>query len=177
MAKNPKISKLDPAQILKRVYDEDQDLIRTGANLQVSGDLDVAISAQTGDNIAISDGSRTVAISSVNGVDSLAVNIVGGVINSSPQGLSTSIKTTRLIVTDTPTSLPPTSLSGRNTLSVRIMGVNTVFFGSSTVSPTTGYPKYSNEEIFCDVRDNASTRLFAVCESGQTSEVAIIELA
>lgn len=61
---------LDFQQVIKQVYDEAANRLRvdTGATINLSGEMEVAIDAASGDNIAISDG-----------VDTLAVNADGSI--------------------------------------------------------------------------------------------------
>ena len=60
----PPFSLLDFQQIIQRVYDQDENRLRVnnGANITLGGELEVAIDAASGDNIAISDGTDTLQI-------------------------------------------------------------------------------------------------------------------
>lgn len=68
---------LDSNQVIQAVYDEALNRLRVdiGANITLGGDLEVAIDAADGDNIAISDGTNTM---SVNADGSIDVNIISG---------------------------------------------------------------------------------------------------
>lgn len=185
--KNPFPTLLDPTQIMQLAFNQSIDRIRVDSNASISfaGAIQVDITAASGDNIALanSDGSKLVDIETVGGKNGLDVNVLNQ-IESSPVGLSTNIRTTWVTVTDTRAALPPTPLANRNAISVRVIGTPTVFFGDSTVtgnnglSPSTdGYPKFQYEEMFADIRDNASVELYGICSASQSCVVAIIELA
>jgi hypothetical protein len=180
MAQNPNLSHLDQGQILNRVFDPLEDRLRTDAQSSVTivGDIECDIDASTGDNIALAsaDGSKKVDVETVGGKNGLDVNVLNQ-IASTPIGLSTAIRTQRVTVTDVATELPPIALTNRNTISVRVIGTATVYFGDNSVSASDGYPKFQFEEIFMDVRDNNSVALYGICDPGQSCEVAIIEIA
>lgn len=73
-------SKLDAAQVIKKVFNEETNRIRTDTEVSaVISDVDVIIDSTSGDNIAISDGTDTLGINasgSIN-VESLGVNPQG----------------------------------------------------------------------------------------------------
>lgn len=75
MPKNPKITLLDPGQIIKRVYDEDNDQIRTtiDASINVAGQQTLVITDVV-DSIKIGNGSGTFL--DVNPDGSINVNVV-----------------------------------------------------------------------------------------------------
>lgn len=84
MPLNPTPSQLDQQQILQRVFDKDNDTLRTDAFIQVdtiNADLSVEIDAADGDNISISnaDGSKKTSITTQGSIQSLDVNIVADV--------------------------------------------------------------------------------------------------
>lgn len=103
-------SKLDFGQIIRLVYDEALNRLRvdTGATITLGGELEVSIDAASGDNIAISDGTDTLAINpdgSINvnfsglsaiqitdGTDNLAINPDGS-INVNLAGSATIVDT------------------------------------------------------------------------------------
>ena len=180
MALNPNPSLLDPGQIIKRVFDNDNDSIRTDANVTFNNTqpLEVAIN-QVDDNIAIGDGTHLYTSTTIGSDVALDVNISGGVVSGSfsQSGLKNGMRTTSFTITDTPQALPTSPLSGRNTLSVRVWGANVVYFGNSSVSAANGYPKKQYEEISMDVTDTAAVELYAVCDTGLTCEVRILEIA
>lgn len=84
MPLNPTPSQLDQQQILQRVFDKDNDTLRTDAFIQIdtiNADLSVEIDAADGDNISISnaDGSKKASITTQGSIQSLDVNIVADV--------------------------------------------------------------------------------------------------
>ena len=194
MATIPGHENKDPGQTLKESYDPDLNRLRVDAlvtdgvdaliinpdgsvNVNITGGaLDFNASAADGDNIAISDGTNTASVDPNGGLN---VNILDGSITAelTPSGLKEALKTTSLIITDTPQAVPNTPLVNRNTMTVRVWGSNVVYFGDSTVSVAQGYPKMRDEEIFLDIRDNPSVELYAVCATGQTCEIRILEIA
>ena len=180
MALNPTPSNLDQQLIIQRSFDKDNDALRTTATaiVDIVGDVVCDIDAATGDNISIAsaDGSKKVDVTTISGTNTLAVDVKNA-INTTPSGLSTDIRPQRITVTDVATKIPGTSLAGRNAISVRVWGANIVFFGDNTVTASTGYPKFQYEEIYMDIRDNASVELYGICEAGKTCEVAVLELA
>lgn len=131
------------------------------------------------DSIAIGTGTTLFTGTTIGPDFGLDVNVIGGVVSGdfSVSGLSIGIKTTVFTVTDTPSIVPATAFADRNTMSVRVWGANTVYFGGSTVTAANGYPKKYLEEISMDIKDDVAVNLYAVCASGQTSEVRIIEIA
>ena len=108
------------------------------------------------------------------------VNLLGGSVTGTfePTGLSTNVKTSVVTVTDVPALVTPTPLADRNAMSIRIWGAETVYFGEDpTVSSANGYPKTTLEELALDIKENPAMEIWAVCESGQTSELRVLELA
>lgn len=182
MALNPTPSLLDPGQIIKRVFDKDNDAIRTDASVSIVGDIQVDISAADGDNISLNsaDGTMPVGVTAVGGQNGLDVNIIGGVVSGtfSPTGLTIGMATTLITITDVATPIPGSPLTNRNGLSARVMGTNTVYFGNSSVDSASGYPKFQFEEITIDIRSMTSnTELYGICESGKTCDVRVFEVA
>lgn len=94
-------------------------------------------------------------------------------------GLSTGLSTTAIIVTDTPTLIPATAnvLADRNGISIRNMTLEPIYLGSSGVTISNGYPKFQYEEFVADIRDSAAVYIYAICASGATSQVRIMQLA
>lgn len=82
MAKNPVITLLDPGQIIKRVYDEDNDLIRTSINasVNVAGQQTLVITDVV-DSIKIGNGSGTFL--DVNPDGSINVNVINAAVSNS----------------------------------------------------------------------------------------------
>lgn len=95
----------------------------------------------------------------------------------SQTGLSLGMAVSAVTVTDVASKVPLTPLVGRNTMTVRVWGSNTVYFGDSTVTAASGYPKLQYEEISIDIKDASPVELWAVCASGLTSEVRVLEVS
>lgn len=94
-----------------------------------------------------------------------------------PSGLSTALKTSVHTVTDTAAAIPATPLANRNSAAFRNMGPYTIYFGSSAgVTDADGWPKYPGEEFHIDIKDDTAVTLYAVCSSGESSEVRILEV-
>jgi hypothetical protein len=168
-------SKLDFQQILKYVYDSDEHCLRTDAKATiVGGELEVIVD-HTNDSIRLGDGTDFLTSTTVGSDIGLDVNIIGGEIAIG--GLAGPIATGAVTVTDTPTKIPASALSGRETVSFRNWGKNVVYFGNSSVTVANGYPRLRYEEIMMDVTDDTDVEVYAVCESGKTSEVRVMEIA
>jgi hypothetical protein len=101
--------------------------------------------------------------------------------NFSQSGLSTAHANVRVVITDVRTKIPLTPLADRNTMTVRVWGASTVYFGGSTITAsgaaTDGYPKKQYEEVQVDIKDNASVELYAICAAGESSVVYVWEVA
>ena len=93
------------------------------------------------------------------------------------KGLSTALKTTAITVTDVAQKVPATALVGRNSMSLRVIGTNDVYFGASNVTSSNGYLKKQYEEIALDITDNNAVAVWAVCATGLTSQIRILEVA
>jgi hypothetical protein len=183
-------TKLDANQVIKQAYDEANKRLRVdatvtasigevkivdsdGDELQVNPDGTINVNTiidAASDNIAISDGTNTLTINPDGSINAG----ISGTIN--PSGLSTALRASRLIVTSVATQIPAAALTGRNTMSVRILGDKDIVFGDSTVTFATGYPKYQFEEMVLDIQTNPTINLWAVCNTGDTCEVAILEI-
>jgi hypothetical protein len=179
MAQNPSPSQLDPGQIIKRSFDEANDRIRVDASVSVSAASQEVVIDHSDDSIKLGDGTNLVTATVIGSDVGLDVNLIGGVVsgNFTASGLSTGLRTSVITVTDSPTKIPETALTGRNTLSVRVWGTNTIYVGGSTVSTTIGYPKRQYEEISMDIKGDASVELYAICASGLTCEIRVLEIA
>lgn len=94
-------------------------------------------------------------------------------------GLSTGLSTTSIIVTDVPTLIPATAnlLQNRNGISIRNMTLEPIYLGASSVNVSHGYPKFQYEEFVADIRDSTAVYIYAICASGASSEVRIMQLA
>jgi len=171
---------LDFTQILQRVYNESNHTLRTEATATVVGSAQEVIISHVDDSIRLGDGTQLVTATADGfGRVGLDVSIVTGVITGSVSitGQSVKLKTQAFFVSDTPTKIPATSLVDRNSISIRVIGTDVVYFGDSSLSTSNGYPKYRYEEIILDIKDNVGVELYVVCESGKSSEVRILELA
>lgn len=112
-------------------------------------------------------------------VDGNGAVIISGVVSGSftvtSSGLAGGLKTKAVIVGDTPTLLK-TDLATRDTVSIRVWGVETVYVGDSTVTAAQGYPKLQYEEIISDIQSVTATELYGICEAGKSCEVRIWEI-
>lgn len=175
----PAPSRLDQQQILQGAYDETEGRLRVDAEVtaNISAAQEVVIS-HVDDSIKIGDGVRLAAVTDVDGENGLNVNVLNQIDGEfSPAGLRTALRSRAISITDVPTKIPLIPLVDRNTMSVRVWGAQVVFFGASDVTAAQGYPKFQYEEISMDVQDDASVELYAVCASGQSSEVRVLEIA
>lgn len=178
----PPSTKLDSSQVLQHSFDDATGSLRTTATATVvGGDISVEMS-NTEDSVAIGTPTDLFTSTDIGAKVALDVNVANTISATAvPGGLSTNLKTTRVIVSDVPQKVPGSALANRNTLSIRVLGAPTVYFGSSTVTNSTGlnpgYPKFQYEEIFADVKDNSAVEFWAVCDTGLTCEIVIMEIA
>lgn len=175
MPLQPQITELDFQQVIKRVYDKDNDRLRTDTNVTIdgSGGIDLVIS-DLNDSVAIGDGAGNIAgVTDINGENGLNVKVLGGEFNVT--GLKNSLKTTRMVITDVLQQVPNVPLVNRNGVSIRVLGANTVYFGNNTVTAANGYPKLQWEEVIMDVKDTIG--IYAVCEAGKTCEISVMEVS
>lgn len=174
----PFTSDLDYAQIIKKIFDEPTGSIRTNATFSPTGAIEVAIS-NLEDSIAIGTATDLFTSTTVGPKVGLDVSVISGALTGSftISGLFEDIKTSSLVVTDVPTAVPVTALTDRNTLSVRVWDDSTVYFGGASVTSASGYPKKKFEEISMDITDNPAVSLYAVCASGESSIIKIMEIA
>lgn len=189
MAINPFRSELDMNQIFQRSFDEPNDRIRVDAqvNAALSGELSVEIDAADGDNISIAnaDGSKKASITTVGLKNGLDVFVAGGDISITGtvtvEGSDNGVEHTRITVNDSaPVEISAALAGGRDAVSIRILSNVPVYFGSNTVTGEAGadpgYPKYYREEIILDAKSSVTTKLYAICDSGQSAELALIEI-
>lgn len=90
------------------------------------------------------------------------------------------IKSATAIVTDTATKIEilPGTLPNRRAISIRVMGVDEIYFGDSvTATVAGGYPKFEREELTLTVDKNAAVTVWGICKPGKTSEIRILEVA
>lgn len=148
--------------------------------VHADGSLDVnTIISHTSDSIKLGDGTNLITSTTIGPKQGLDVNVAGGVVSGdfTTSGLSLDIKASTLTITDVPSAVPVTPLTDRNTISVRVWGDKIVYFGDSSVTSVAGYPKFQFEEIFMDIKDNPSVQLYAVCATGESCELRILEIA
>lgn len=172
------VSQLDSQQVLKYAYDDATQSLRTSgsANITATGDLAVEIDHVT-DSIAIGTSAQLFTGTSVSSKFGIDANIIGGSVSGTlnPVGLKDGLGVTAVTITDIPSKVPPAALIGsQNAISVRVWGPGTVYFGPSTVLATIGYPKRQYEEITLDIQQNANVELWAVCDTGVTSQLRIM---
>lgn len=179
MAKNPNPSKLDPGQIVKRVFDNDNDRIRVDAEITTNIESQEVVISHIDDSIKIGDGDNLVGTTEVGGDVGLNAVIIGGVVSGNFQatGLSNGLRTQKMTVGDTAMKIPSSPLTNRNGISVRVIGEEDVYFGPAGVTVDNGYPKKQFEEMILDVKDNSAVELYAVCAPGKTCEVRVLEIA
>lgn len=177
MSKQAPYTQLDFEQVVRQSFDEANDRLRVDASLTM-GENEVVIN-QADDSVAIGDGSDLYTGTTVTGKHGLDVNIIAGSVTGefSESGLKNAIKVQSFIVTDTVTAIPLVPLTNRNSMSIRILGSGTLYFGDSSVTVASGYPKGTGEEISLDIKDNTSVQLYVVAESGQSVEVRILEVS
>jgi hypothetical protein len=171
------ITQLDANQVLKYAYDDALQALRTSATAVISatGDLAVEIDHTT-DSIAIGTSAQLFTGTASGSSFGLDVNILGGTITGelNPVGLKNLFSSSGMIVGPTAVMLP--SVSGQNSMSVRVWGANPVYFGNSSVAASItaaypGYPKIQYEEIVIDLQKSASAPVYAVCDAGVSSEL------
>lgn len=167
------LSKLDPGQVLKKSFNDVTERLK----VELDG-FSISID-HSSDSIRIGDGSSLVGTTTVGSEVGLNAVIIGGVVSGNFQatGLSTGFRTQSVLVGDTPTKVPPAALMNRNGISVRVIGSEEVFFGTSNVTVNNGYPKKQFEEIILDVKDNSAVELYAVVAPGKSCEVRVMEIA
>lgn len=97
-----------------------------------------------------------------------------------PSGLSTAFVITTLDVTDTAALIPPTPLSGRNTVSIFNTSIETVYLGPTNAvtadrvnGTTSGWELGPLENINFDYKD--SVGIYAIAETGKTIKIKIME--
>jgi len=174
----PNPSLLDHSQILKYCFDEVTGRLRTDAMASIvyPPTLEVAIDAEN-DSIKLGDGlGNFVSLSEIDGKQALNVNVLNS-LSYKPSGLDKALKCRQVNITDTPTPIIVTPLTDAQTISIRILGKETVWFNDSSVSTTNGYPKFYLEEISADISEDISVEIYGICETGKTSRIAILEIS
>ena len=177
MAKNPTPSLLDPGQIIKRAFDDDNDAIRVDANVvaNISGAQEVLIS-DSDDSIKIGDGNGNYV-----GVTNGALNVnsnttITGTINTQEAGLN-SFQTSQYTVGTSVVQLTPSPLANRSSISLRVIATtgSSVFIGNNSgLTISNGYPLNDGDTLQMDL--TTSNSIYAVATSpGQT--VYVLEIA
>ena len=159
-------SRFDPGGVLKNVHDEANQSLRVSADLLISSESD---------NIQLGDGINLVSTTVVGEKVGLDTTIVGGIIT--PTGLRTGLFTQTVTITDVASKVPATALTNRNNITIRVWGEKIVYFGDSSVTSSTGYPKFQYEEISMDLKDDAAVEVWAVCAAGESCVLKIMEIA
>lgn len=186
MSQNPVITQLDPGQVIKRVYDEANDRLRVDAEVTVNiSSAQEVIISQTDDSIRIGDGINLVTTTSVLGDVGLDVNILGGAITGefTQTGLKTQGKVTTMTVSHTPTPLPATPLTKRNSLAVTNLSSSDILYigfsssvtADATIGTNAGWEVGPNEGFNLDIQDDII--IYGITQSGITIKIKIMELA
>lgn len=114
----------------------------------------------------------------------LATKIIDAIEGSfSPSGLSKEMKVTTLTVSDVASPIPSVNLTDRNSMSIQNKSTTvTIYIGPSnsvtadTVTGTTSGWEIAPESYFSlDIKDDIA--IYAICPTGQTAVVKIVELA
>lgn len=112
-------------------------------------------------------------------VDEITGNLEG---QFSPTGLKVAIKTTTADITDTATTLPLISLTGRNSMVIHNKSVSeTLYIGNSDVTAdsvlgtTSGHEVLPGETFAIDITDQIV--LYGIAPTGKTIRVKITEVA
>lgn len=159
MAKNPQNPQLDPGQIIKRVYDEDNDRIRVDANVTAPDGNSILIDATT-DSIKIGN-TATGPFLNVNPDGS--INVEGTLTGDiTPSGLHVAGRVTTMSVSTSAVALPATALTNRNAISVTNLSTSqTLFIGFSSsvtadraIGTNAGWEIGPNEGFNLDIKDN-----------------------
>jgi len=170
-------SKLDFQQIIKAVFDSDKHRLRTDGIVSFEGGEQEIIISHLDDSIRLGDGTNFLTSTNIGADYGLDVNIIGGSLTSSDGGLIGGLANSAVNITDTPTKIPVSALTDRHSISIRNWGTSNIYFGTSSVSTSNGYPKRPYEEFVLRAGDAAATEIYAVCESGESSQVRVIEIA
>lgn len=143
-------TQLSHHQVLQHVFDEAQDRLRVEATYASEG----------GDPVGTTDTD-----------DGVGLNVY--LLNQSLEG---GIKTTRYTITDVATKLVPDvdKLTNAKVVGFRIIGSEPVYIGTSSVTSSTGYPKYEFEEMTMDIK---GFDVYIVCAAGKTCNIAVIQIA
>jgi hypothetical protein len=99
-----------------------------------------------------------------------------------PTGLKTGLKITTMEITDVATPIPLAAFNQRNSISIYNKdSVNTVYVGPSNVTAdtvigtTSGWEMDAGSYLNFDITD--SIIIYAICESGKTAIIKVLEIA
>ena len=157
------MSDQDYQQVIKHVFEKISESLKVNI---VGGNLTIS---HTEDSVRIGDGTDLVTTTQSGADVGLDVAII------SATGLKNAIKSTSITVTDVAQKIPGTALIDRNGMIIKICGTEDVYFGDVSVTPTNGYPKKYIEELSLDIKDNIE--LYAICATGKTCEIRILEVS
>jgi len=188
MALNPTPSLLDHQQILQRVFDKDNDALRTDTDITIgtiTGDVTVDIDATTGDNIALAnaDGSKKVTVTTVGPDNGLDVNIIGGAVDATVSGtVDTNLlglpnfQTSQYSIGTSAVQITLTPLTNRSSISIKAVTTtnNMIYIGnSSSVTTSTGYPLFNGDSLQFDLTGASQIWLIA---SASSQTACILEI-
>jgi len=114
----------------------------------------------------------------------LAVNILDAITGSfSPSGLSKEMKITTITVSDTAIVIPATALTDRNSMSIYNKSTTTIVYigpsnsvaASSVDGTTSGWEIDPGSYFSLDIKDDIE--IYAICPSGESAQLKIMELA
>lgn len=186
MAQNPIISQLDPAQMIRRCYEEANDRIRVDAEVTANfaGAQEVIIS-HVDDSIRLGDGISLVTTTTIGSDVGLDVNVINpisatltGEVNiKAPTG---PFEITVGTATDTAADPLPTPLTDRVSISIRNKGLVTIYFGKDASvtadnSATGGWEIGAGEDFNIDLDDTQN--FYLITEPTEIAVYKILEIA
>lgn len=155
MAQNPTISQLDPGQIIKRVYDEANDQIRTGATIVAEiGSIDVSIS-QVDDSIRIGDGTDLVTTTTIGSSTGLDVNVISSTATSVQiDGLDAFQSSVYTIDNITILQLFNPAFTNRSVVTMKAVctGTNYISIKENSNPLTIGWPLFNGDTLQMDLK-------------------------
>lgn len=177
MAKNPTPSLLDPGQIIKRAFDDDNDALRVDATvLATLGTVEVVVDAASGDSIKIGDGLGHFASVNVDGsLNVTGTSTVSGTVSTNLNGLAT-FQTSQYTIGTSAVQLTVTPLTNRSSMSIKVVttGNNAIYIGNSSgVTTSTGFPLFNGDAIQLDLK---STQVIYAISSAAAQTAFVIEL-
>ena len=140
-------------------------------SVHASGDQGIQMLAvrQDADSPMAADGDYTPLQTDENGALK-----VSGDLQANIQAPDTAILATAVAVTDTAAALV-TALAGRNRLLIENLGAKSIYVGDATVTDTNGF-RVSPGSVL-DLEIGPSVSVWAVCSSGQSASVRVLEVA